>query len=423
MAEGTRRPAWAGIDLAAIRHNAAVLASIAAPARLCAVVKADAYGHGATEVARAALAGGASELAVALVDEGVELREAGIDAPILVLSEPGPDAMTEVYSYGLVPTVYTEDGLAGAANAARALASRAPASRAPALPAGGRLPVEIKVDTGMHRVGADPGCVVQLVAGLVDRLELGFGGLWTHLAVADEPERGATAEQLGCFEAVRESLRAAGLAPPQRLHAANTAGAIAWPSARFDMVRCGIGLYGYSPSRAVAPALASEVVAAGWEDGLRPALSWAARVSMVRELEAGERVSYGLRQPLPARSLVATVPLGYADGIPRSYFTGGGVVLVNGRRRPLAGTVTMDQILVDCGDDSRVSAGDEVVLIGEQGDERLTADDWADVLGTISYEVVTRIGPRVRRVYHGGCGPAPATGAAESGPGEAGRGR
>jgi alanine racemase len=272
----------------------------------------------------------------------------------------------------------------------------------------------------MHRVGADPGCVVQLVAGLVDRPELGFGGLWTHLAVADEPEREATAEQLRCFDAVRESLRASGLAPPRRLHAANTAGAIAWPSARFDMVRCGIGLYGYSPSRAVAPMLASEVVAAGWEDGLRPALSWVARVSMVRELDAGERVSYGLRQPLPARSLVATVPLGYADGIPRSYFTGGGVVLVNGRRRPLAGTVTMDQILVDCGDDSRVTAGDEVVLIGEQGDERLTADDWADVLGTISYEVVTRIGPRVRRVYHGGFAPAPGAGAAGNGPGEAG---
>ena len=184
MAEGIRRPAWAGIDLGAIEHNAAVLASIAAPARLCAVVKADAYGHGATEVARAALAGGAGELAVALVDEGVELREAGIDAPILVLSEPGPDAMTEVYSYGLVPTVYTEDGLAGAAKAARALS-----------PAGRRLPVEIKVDTGMHRVGVDPGRLAQLVANLAESHELGFGGLWTHLAVADEPDNEATPDQ------------------------------------------------------------------------------------------------------------------------------------------------------------------------------------------------------------------------------------
>ena len=192
------------------------------------------------------------------------------------------------------------------------------------------------------------------------------------------------------------------------------------------MVRCGIGLYGYSPSRAVAPLLASAVAAAGWEEGLRPALSWAAHVSMVRELEAGERVSYGLTQPLPARSLVATVPLGYADGIPRSYFTGGGVVLVNGHRRPLAGTVTMDQILVDCGDDSRVAAGDEVVLIGTQGGDRLTADDWADVLGTISYEVVTRLGPRLRRVYYGGSGAgagAAAAGDAGPGQGEAGAAR
>jgi alanine racemase len=389
LAEGAHRPAWIEVDLDAIEHNAAVLASIAAPARLCAVVKADGYGHGAVEVAGAALAGGASELAVAMVDEGVELRDAGVDAPILVLSEPGADAMAEVYAYRLTPTVYTFDGLARANKAALAR---------PANLADGPAAVEIKVDTGMHRVGADPSELVSLGRLLQESPDLSFAGLWTHLAVADEPASGVTGEQLERFVAAKLSLRGAGVHPPRRLHAANTAGAIGWPRGRLDMVRCGIGLYGYSPSPAMAPTLSAVTAAAGWETGLRPALSWVARVSLVRELAAGERVSYGLKAPLPVRSLVATVPLGYADGIPRSYFTEGGEVLVNGRRRRLAGSVTMDQILVDCGDDSTVSPG-EVVLIGEQGGERLTADDWARTLDTICYEVVTRIGPRVPRSY------------------------
>jgi len=390
VAEGARRPAWVEVDLAAIERNAAVLASISAPAQLCAVVKADAYGHGAVEVAAAALAGGASELAVAIVDEGVELRDAGIEAPILLLSEPGAHAMAEVYAYRLVPTVYTFDGLALASKAA--LGRSAECRGAPAA-------VEIKVDTGMHRVGVDASELVPLARALHDSPELEFTGLWTHLAVADEPDSGFTHEQLKRFEAARASLRAAGLPPPRRVHAANTAGAIAWPGGRLDMVRCGIGLYGYSPSPALSPLLASVTAAAGWAEGLRPALSWVARVSLVRELAAGERVSYGLRVPLKTRSLVATVPLGYADGIPRSFLSGGGEVLVNGRRRRLAGSVTMDQILVDCGDDFTVSPGDEVVLIGEQGDERLTAEDWARSLDTICYEVVTRIGSRVPRTY------------------------
>ncbi|MFZ0172423.1 MAG: alanine racemase [Acidimicrobiales bacterium] len=390
MAEGAHRPAWVEVDLGAIEHNAAVLAAVAAPARLCAVVKADAYGHGAVEVAAAALAGGARELAVALVDEGIELRQAGIEAPILLLSEPSADAMAEVYANGLVPTVYSVDGLALASKAAQA---RATETRP------GPAAVEVKVDTGMHRVGLDPADLVPLVRALVDRPELEFSGLWTHLAVADEPDNSFTTEQLERFEAARSSLPAAGLPPPRRVHAANTAGAIAWPGGRLDMVRCGIGLYGYAPSPALWPALASVTTAAGWSEGLRPALSFVARVSFVRQLGTGERVSYGLKAPLHARSLVATIPLGYADGIPRSYFTGGGEVLVNGRRRRLAGVVTMDQILVDCRDDFTVSPGDEVVLIGEQGEERLTAEDWARSLDTICYEVVTRIGPRVPRIY------------------------
>lgn len=393
MVEGSHRPVWAEIDLCAIEHNAAVLASVVAPSRLCAVVKADAYGHGAVAVALAALAGGATELAVAIVDEGVELRDAGIEAPILVLSEPAAGAMPDAFGYGLTPTLYTPDGIALAGEAARAVGVSG------ASPTG--LPVEIKVDTGMHRVGADPDALAPLVLSLASLPELEFAGLWTHLAVADEPDNPFTTLQLHRFELARRSLIQAGARAPGRVHVANSAGAMAWPDSRLDMVRCGICLYGYPPSPALAPAVAAATLEAGWApgDGLRPALSWIARVSLVRELEAGERVSYGLRQPLGARSFVATVPLGYADGIPRAYFSGGGEVLVNGRRRRLAGSVTMDQILVDCGDDDSVAVGDEVVLIGEQGGERITAEHWAASLDTICYEVVTRIGPRVTRSY------------------------
>lgn len=393
VVEGSRRPAFVEVDLDAVRHNASVLRRIAAPAFLCAVVKADGYGHGAVPVAGAALAGGARLLAVALVDEGVELRDAGIDAPVLVLSEPGAGAMAEAVARRLTPTLYTEEGVAKAREAVRRSAGTAADGR-------GLVPmaVEVKVDTGMHRVGADPAGLVSVVRRIAESEELELGGLWTHLAVADEPHNEFTTEQLERFSAARQMLVDAGLPAAARVHAANSAGALAWPASRLDLVRCGISLYGYPPSGELAKTLAVECERVGSRP-LVPALSWKAQVTMTRWLEAGERVSYGLRAPLPQAALVATVPLGYADGIPRGYFTGGGEVLVNGRRRPIAGSVTMDQILVDCGDDTAVRPGDEVVLIGRQGSGSLSADDWAARLDTISYEVLTRIGPRVPRLY------------------------
>ena len=408
MAEGAHRPAWAEVDLGAIRRNVRLLRAIAAPAPLCAVVKADAYGHGAVEVARAALEGGAAEIGVALVDEGIELREAGIAAPILILSEPSTEAMGEAVRRRLTPTLYSLDGTARLAAAARAAGLAA------------SFPVEVKLDTGMHRVGIDADALVPLVAAVEARPELGLAGLWTHLAVADEPDNPVTAEQLARFAEGRATLAREGLGAGARAHAANSAGAIAWPASRLDLVRCGISIYGYAPSPALGPALAAEAgrvaasgsgrvapsgpaAASGAGDplpaSLEPALTWKAQVSFVRHLGAGERLSYGLRAPLPSASLVATVPLGYCDGIPRAYFEAGGEVLAHGRRCRLAGTVTMDQIVVDCGEEDPVRPGDEVVLIGAQGGERITAEDWAAVLGTISYEVITRIGPRVRRVY------------------------
>jgi alanine racemase len=372
--EAVSRRAWAEVDLDAIRHNTAALAALAAPASLCVVVKADAYGHGMVPVARAALEAGATWLAVAVVEEGAALRQVGIAAPVLLLSEPPPDAMAAAVAARLTPTVYTRRGVEAAADAAGR--GRAPVG------------VHLKVDTGMHRAGAALEDAVEVAQAVEAARGLRLEGLWTHLAVADDPSQDAyTASQLERFEEARDRLAAAGLQPPL-LHAANSAGAIAHPSSRYDMVRCGIAVYGHPPSLALV----------GSAD-LRPALSLKAEVSLVRQLPPGERISYGRRYEVARASTVATVPLGYADGVPRRLSAVGGAVLVGGHRRPIAGTVTMDQIMVDCGADGSVAAGDEVVLIGRQGDAEVTAEEWAERLDTISYEILCGIGPRVARVY------------------------
>lgn len=376
------RPAWAEVDLGAIRRNAATLASVAAPAALCAVVKAGGYGHGAVEVATAALEGGATWLAVALVEEGRELRSAGITTPVLVLSEPAQEAMDEVVVSGLTPTVYTGDGLDALRKAVAAHRSASP------------FPLHIKVDTGMHRVGATEADALALAVAAAADPALRLEGLWTHLAVSEDVDHSHNHLQLDRFDAAAARLAEAGLSPPM-FHAANSGGTLWHPRARYGMVRCGIALYGLAPAPdgPAAPPL-------------EPAMALKARVSFVKEVEAGERLSYGLRYRVDPRSVVATVPLGYADGVTRSLSERGGQVLIGGRRRPISGTVTMDQILVDCGPGADVAAGDEVVLLGSQGDETIGAWEWASATGTIAYEVVCGISGRVPRVYTGGGWPA-----------------
>jgi alanine racemase len=368
------RPVWAEVDLDAVRANVRALRALVAPAALCAVVKADAYGHGAVAVSRAAIDAGAECLAVALVEEGVQLREAGIDAPILVLSEPVPAAAETVVAHRLTPVVYTPTGIDALAKAAVTLGTCDPVA------------VHLKVDTGMHRVGCDPADAVELAAHVVDRPELVLAGVCTHFAVADEPGNPYTDAQRDLFEGVLGAIRARGL-PTGIVHACNTAGAIASPDARYDMVRVGIGIYGLAPS----PELAGRV-------DLIPALAVKARVSHMQTLPAGARVSYGLRYETTTATRVATVPIGYADGVPRELAARGGEVLIASRRLPIAGTVTMDQLMVDVGDMS-VDVGDEVVLLGRQGEARIGAEEWAERLDTIAYTVVCGVGPRVPRRY------------------------
>jgi alanine racemase len=382
---GWLRPAWVEVDLSAVTANVAHLCATVAPSRVCAVVKADGYGHGAVPVAGAALAGGASYLGVALAEEGHELRQAGIAVPVLVLSEPPAEAMALVVEDGLTATVYTDDGLGALVDAATARPRPGPGG-AGAPP----VPVHLKVDTGMHRVGASPAALVGLARRVAAHPALRLEGLFTHLAVADEPDDPFTGEQLDRFERVVAALAAEGIRP-RMLHAANSAGALCHPRSRYQMVRPGMAVYGQAPAAAL---LGGPVVAP-----LRPALALKARVSFAKEVEAGESLSYGLHYRLSQRSVVGTVPVGYADGVPRRLFAVGGEVLIGGRRRPVVGAVTMDQLLVDCGPGSGVERGDEVVLLGRQGDAEISPWEWAERLGTIAYEVTCGLSPRLPRLY------------------------
>jgi len=373
------RAARVDVDLSAVAHNVRAVREMVAPALVCAVVKADGYGHGAIAVSEAALAAGADWLSVALVEEAAVLRKAGIDAPILLLSQPRSADFPAAVRYDLRITVTSVAAVEPLAAAARA--------------AGRVAAVHMKVDTGMNRIGVAPADAVTLACAITARPELSLEGVFTHCAVADEPDHPFTAEQLARYEAVLAELAAADIVPALR-HAGNSATAIAHPHGHYDLVRVGIAVYGIAP----APALAGTV-------DLRPALSLRAEVSQVKRVRAGEGVSYGLRHVVGSDTTVATVPIGYADGVSRRLGLVGGQVLVGGRRRPIVGVVTMDQLMVDCGDDP-VEVGDEVVLIGRQGDEVVTADEIAARLDTIPYEIVCGIGPRVPRFYGRGSGSA-----------------
>ena len=342
------------------------------PARVCVVVKADGYGHGAVPVARAALDAGADWLAVALVEEGVQLRDAGIDADVLVLA-PAP---------GTSLTTAIERRLTLTADSARSIEE---ASRATAADAG-VLQMHLKVDTGMHRVGVTPGEAVELARRIIATPGLSLGGTWTHFARADEPTLATTGDQLARFSAVVAELRRSGI-DPGIVHAANSAGALTNSDARLDMVRCGITAWGLAPGPGQEPAA-----------GLRPALRLVSAISALRRIGAGEGVSYGHRWTASRETTIGTVPVGYADGIRRDSSSHGVEVLVGDRPRPIVGAVTMDQLMIDLGDDD-VGRGDEVVLIGRQGECEVTAWDWAERLDTIAYEVLCAISGRVPRVH------------------------
>ena len=376
--EGVRRPAWAEVSASAIRHNVRALRAVVGDAAICAVVKANGYGHGPLLVANAALEGGATSLAVALVDEGLELRHAGISAPILLLTEIPPETIPDAYGADLTLTIGSLDGARAASRWAQSL--------------GALAPVHVKVDTGMHRMGVVPEDLDEVVDVVMASANLELEGLYTHLSVADGPsveDRAFSESQIQLFDDLVAGLAARGVAPAI-LHCANSAGALGYPSSRYTMVRVGLSLYGYLPHEWLASALEEK------GEHLTPALAFGPGLGRSPDI-GGRAAELWTLRALTRDATIVTVPFGYADGYPRHLFEGGAHVLINGQRYPLAGMVTMDQLVVDVGDGD-VAVGDDVVLLGRQGSDVVSAEEWARWGGTITWEVLTSLGARVPRV-------------------------
>ncbi|HEU5269185.1 MAG TPA: alanine racemase [Jatrophihabitans sp.] len=364
------------VDLAAIRHNVATCKA-ATSAELMAVVKADGYGHGLLPAARAAVAGGAGWLGVAMLEEAIALRRAGFDQPIL--------------AWLWTPVERAELRAALAAGVDVSVSSRTALELVVAAVAelGRPARIHLKIDTGLSRNGATRDDWPDLVAAAGKAAADGTvvnAGIWSHFVHADSPGHPTTARQVERFTEAVEAARAIGVVPELR-HLANSAATVTLPAAHFDLVRPGIAVYGLSP------------VPAEGDFGLVPAMTVRSLLANVKRVRAGEGVSYGHQYRLSRDSTLALVPLGYADGIPRAA-TNRGPVQIGGRRYTVSGRVCMDQFVVDLGDRS-AAEGDEVVLFGPGRDGEPTAQDWAEVLDTIHYEVVTRIGARVPRRYLG----------------------
>lgn len=362
------RPVWAEIDLDALADNIGLLKSRANGAALLAVVKANAYGHGAVAVARAALAAGADRLGVICVDEGEQLRRAGITAPILVMGHTPEGEAQRLADLSLTPSV---------ASGEVALAfARAASER------GIEASVHLKVDTGLNRYGLPPSEAADLGRWLRDSAGIRVEGLFTHFASADEEDKSYTMEQHRLFLSVAEQLEWV----PIR-HVSNTATLLDMPDMSLEMVRPGLGIYGCYPSSQVNRSLS-----------LRPVLSLKSRLARLTLLAPGDSVSYGRTWKAPRPSLIGLVMCGYADGLPR-VLSNRGSVLVRGRRAPIVGRVCMDMCMVDVGDIPDVAVDDEVVIIGRQGEEEMSADEVAELCGTISYEILCGISARVPRLY------------------------
>jgi alanine racemase len=364
---------WAEIDLDAIAFNVrAFKRHVGEAVEIFAVVKANAYGHGAAPVARTALEAGATRLAVHRLVEGIELRRAGIEAPILVMGYTPADGAALAARWRLTPSLITLEF-------AQAFSAQAAAL-------GLRLPVHVKVDTGMSRYGLMPSEVVDFSLALRALPGIHLEGLFTHFATADWSDQDHARRQLAVFTEVLAALRQAGIAIPLA-HAANSAAAMKLPEAHFQAVRPGIALYGMDPSGEWPPPFE-----------IRPALALKSRVSRIRELPAGSGVSYGRTYVAQDPIRAALVPVGYGDGYPR-ILSNQGCVLIHGQRAPILGRICMDQCVVDISHIPDVRQDDEVVVLGQQGQERLRAEEVAALAGTINYEMTTSLLPRVTRVY------------------------
>ncbi len=366
-----RRFAWVEVDTAAIARNVRTLKALTKPGtRFMAVVKADGYGHGALGSAQAALTAGADRLGVATLEEAVTLREAGVTAPIHLLSEPPSSGIGLVIEQAVVPTVTSREFAVDLSRAA--------------MLAGVTVRYHLKVDSGMNRIGVRAEEAHDMVAWLRGLPGLEMEGVFTHFATADVPGDWEFERQVERFQKAIDRMRTEGVRPPI-VHAANSAATILHPETHFDMVRCGIAIYGLHP----APSTYGAVE-------LQPAMSVKARVSYVKRIGLGDGVSYGLTYHAGAPTTIATVPAGYADGVHRAA-SNEMQVLLGGKRCQQVGRICMDQLMVEVPDGVRVAPGDEVVLVGMQGADRILMDEQAAHAGTINYELACAFALRMER--------------------------
>lgn len=371
-----QRPCWLDVDLDAVHANVAALRAHVGPTtRLCAVVKAEAYGLGLTHMAHAALAAGAERVAVARVEEGIRLRRAGITAPILLIAGFAGGEAEEIVRHRLTPTVVQPDDVLALGRVAGRL--------------GAVLTVHIKVDTGLTRYGAAPSDAVALARVVEDLPSLHLEGVYTHFATADDPDPRFSLQQLALFRRALGELRAVGIAPPLA-HAANSAGTLGEPLAHLDMVRAGLALSGHYPADHLGSALR-----------LTPAVALRARLLRVYKVEAGTTIGYGRSYAAGAPMRVGVVPTGYADGVPRAH-SNRAQALVGGVRVGLVGRVSMDQCVVDLTRVPEARTGDVVTLFGADGQEHIPLEEYAAWSDTITHEALCRIGPRVPRRYRSG---------------------
>ncbi|AKX95009.1 alanine racemase [Moorella thermoacetica] len=368
------RPVWAEIDLEAVARNVRAIKKILAPqTEIMAIVKANAYGHGAGPVARTALANGVSWLGVATLGEALDLRREGITAPLLILGYTPPEDAGRVVEADISQTVFSVDQ-------ARALNAAAAA-------VGTRARLHLKIDTGMGRLGFLPREAVTAARAIADLPHVTLEGIFTHFAASDAADKTYTQRQLGLFQQVIAELEKQGITFPWR-HAANSGAIIDLPGTHFNLVRAGIILYGHYPS----PEVQRERLA------LTPVMTLKTRVVLVKEVPAGSYISYGCTYRTPGPARIATLPVGYADGYSR-LLSNRAEVLVRGRRVPIVGRICMDQCMIDVTAIPEVRVGDEVVLFGRQGGQTLTVEEVAAWMGTINYEILCLISKRVPRVY------------------------
>lgn len=365
------RPTYVSIDLDAMEFNIHEIKKLVKPSKVAVAVKANAYGHGLIEVAKRLECLKIEMLCVATSEEALSLRENGISTPILLLSEPPVKAIGPCYLNDITFTVYTSDSI-------DAISSYATKER--------KARIHLKVETGMNRIGVNASKALEFARKIKSSDNLIFEGIFTHFATAEEPTNPMAALQLEKFEKVLDEIEMAGLTP-KYIHAANSAAALRIPSSRFSMVRVGICAYGIYPD-----ARGSDVIE------LKLALSLITEISFLKQIEAGESVSYGARFTTDKDTQIATLPIGYGDGVPRNYGLSGGSVLIHGIKCPIVGRVTMDQTMVDVGD-LPVKAGDKVTMIGTDGNSTISTTEWGDLTGTISYEILCRLNERLPRVY------------------------